>query len=336
MAYDPKTFDWHSDALASKADATGALPYPPIYNDTPMTGTYAYKPGKKEAPKAVFFWYSAKEVGKLLCMIDGQHSKFGLDIWPACSRFPIARKVYDSVVAGNPWPHEVVIYFEDGTRDSTLTAGPGHNSGDSEADLAALKGNVDEWAQRIKLAAKKGAPQTQQDADAVADMATKLNDLLVDAEKRRKAITDPLWTAWKTEQAKWDFIKTNEPYVANAKRLAKAFLDAENARRAQAAREASEAAAAAAKAAAPAGAPAPEAPAPTFVPVAARAGTTKTLKTREVEVVKFDDFPAAAKFFCEMESPAPDIIQAVRAAALALLKAKIAVPGARLETETKV
>lgn len=341
MAYDQTTFDWHRDALASKADTTNASPYPPIFNDVPMTGTYAYRPSKNEPPKAVFFWYSAK-TGELLCRINNQSTKFGLDIWPACSRHPISRAVYDAVIAGGQWPHEIRFDTADGRTESTLAAGLGHNSGDSDADLAALKGNIAEWVDRLKPAIKKGAPKTQVDADALADLSTKLGDLLTEAEKKRKAVTDPLYEAWKTEMANWSFIKESESYVANGHALVRAYLREEQKRRDAQARAINEEAAAQAAAAAPArvgpvAGPAVEAPAPVIPPtvqaIAPAAGTRKKVTTVKRKVVVFDDFQKAAAFFCTMDPVPKEVWEAIRDQAYKTLRADIAVPGAKLEIE---
>ena len=339
MAYDPKEFAWHRDALAARADTTGQHSYPPIHNDTPMTGTYAYRAAKDKAPKPVFFWYSSK-TGDLLCHLDGQPVKYGLDLWSGACRNPISRQVYDSVVKGEPWPHEIRIETQAGT-DSTLTAspaaGPGHNSGATDADLAALKGNIEEWANRIKLAARKGAPKTQTDADAIADMGTKLADLLTEGEKRRKAATDPLWKAYKDEMELWEFLKPNAEYVKAAKSLVNSFLQAENKRRADEARIAN--AEAEAKRAAELAKEGPVTSVEALLPVApatpppAVAGTRKKVRSATVKVVKFTDFAKAAAFFCTMEKVPPDIVEAVKRSAYTLLDNGVRVPGAELDTE---
>jgi hypothetical protein len=333
MVFDPKTFDWWEAALESKADTTGQTPYPPIYNDTPMTGTYVLRPSKTEMPKAVIFWYGS-QTGALLCKIDGQSVKYGLDIWTKCARAPLEREIYDGVITGAPWPEE--IRLESG--DSTMTAGPGHNSGDTEKDLASLKGNVDEWIDRIKKAVKLGTPATQADADAVADLGTKLGDLLSDAEDKRKSITDPLYKVWKDEMGKWEWITPSKTYVANAKGLANAFIQAETKRRKDEADAINaKAAEAAAAEAAKAGKPAPAeavAPVATVQPVTVRAGTRKTVVSAKRKVVKFDDFKAAAAFFCAMDPVPPGILEAVKYSTLQLLNAGVKVPGATIDTET--
>lgn len=341
-AYDPKSFAWHADAMKAKLDTTGEIQYPPIYNDTAMTGTYAFRPDKKKAPKAVFFWYSTT-TGDLMCRVDNHPIKAGLDIWPGCSRFPISRAVYDAVIDGGQWPHEIQVQFEDGTVDSTLTAGPGHNSGDDEKDLAALKGNIAEWSERAKLAIRKGAPKNQVDADALSDIATKLREMLGEAEKRRLQVTDPLHKKWKDEVERWtSFIKPAQPYVTNLLGLVDVYLKAENKRRADEARAAQDAAAAEAAAKvqkAQAGEPIKSVeeliPPKVATPPPATAGTRKTVRSVTRKVVTFSDFKAAAAFFCGMEKVEPDIMAAISYNAHKLLSAGVPVPGASFEPETK-
>lgn len=331
MTYDPKTFDWHAAAIAAKADTTGTKQYPPIFHDTPMSGTYAFRPSKNEPPKPVFFWYS-KADGSLLCRIDNAPVKYGLDIWPACSRYPIVRAVYDKVIETKVWPHEIRFEDDAGNVHSTLAPGPGHNSGATDNELSALKGEILEWAAKIKKSIPKGAPTNQVDADALTDMSTKLGELVSAAEARRKAITTPLYDAYKTENAKWYFIKPNETLVTNAKSLVQSYIKAENRRRQDEADNANKAAAEAAQKAAETGqAPSVEALMPVATPAPVRTGTRgRTLGERKVQSVEFTNFKEAAAFFANMENPPADFIEAVKLNAKKLLGVGVKVPGAKL------
>jgi hypothetical protein len=335
LTFDPKTFDWWKAALAAKE--TGGA-YPPIYNDVAMTGTYAFKPSKNEAPKAVFFYYHSK-TGDLLCRVDNQSVKYGLDLWPRCARHPIPRAVHDAVVGGGKWPHEITVQFADGRTDSTLTSNAGHNSGDADADLNVYKGDIAEWSDRIKKAIKKGVPTNQTEADALADLATKLEELIADAAKARATRTDPLYRAFKDESEKWNsFIKPAEPYASNARSLVRSFVKQEQKRReAEAAQAAAEAAERAAAAQEPgAKVESVESLLPPKIEVApARAGTRgKTIGTTTRAMrqdVVFEDFAKAAAFFCQMEKVPPAIFEAVMKMTFQMLKAGVAVPGAKLE-----
>jgi len=334
MAYDPKGETWYREALAAVADTTGQSKFPPIPNDQPMYGFYAYRPSKKEAPKAVAFWYGA-QTGALLCRIGTQNVKYGLDIWPSCAKHPIEYAVYKEVVDGEPWPHEIRFDDATGTTHSTL-ASIGHNSGDAASDYEAIKGNVQEWSDRAKAAIKKGEPTNQVDADALADLATKLADFLAEADKMRLAETDPLYKAWKDAMEKWtSWIKPAQPYVGNLKALVHGFIKKETARRNEEARKANEEAAARAAASAPAGVAtvAPE-PVQTVAPVPVSVGTRKKVTSVNREFVVLKDIKATAAFFCSQENVNPDIYEAVRKAAYHALKAGLDVPGATLEKDT--
>lgn len=329
MAYDPKGETWYREALAAVADTTGQAKFPPIPNDQAMYGFYAYRPSKKEAPKPVAFWYSTA-TGALLCRIGTQNVKYGLDIWPSCAKHPIEYVVYKEVVDGGPWPHE--IRFEDagGATHSTL-ATIGHNSGDQASDYEAIKGNILEWSDRAKAAIKKGEPKNQVDADALADLATKLGEFIKEADRLRTEETAPLYNAWKDAIEKWtSFIKPAEPYVSNLKGLVHSYIKKENARRQEEAKIANEKAAAEAAAANP-GALVPPEPVVAVAAVPVSAGTRRKVSTVSRDVVKFTDFKAAAAFFCSQENVNPDIMEAVRKSAYHALKSGISVPGATLD-----
>lgn len=330
MGYDPKGFEWWQARL----DGTAL----DIYNDTPMTGYYAYLPGgKKEKPKAVIFFYSQKD-GSVVCKIDGQPVKYGLDIWPACAKNPIPYDVYKTVVDGGLWPSEIKIETAHGT-DSTRSSSP--KAGDNAADdFMVLKGNIEEWGDRARKAIKKGAPTTQEEANSVADIATKLSDLLNEAEERRDRETKPLFQAYKIKnEAFTSFMTPAKPLVTNLKSLGHIFIKAENARREAAAREANEAAAAAAaeEAAknAPQGAAEEHRDPPQVMPVVVaepvRIGTRKTVTTVKRDVVVFDDFAKAAAYFCSQTTVADHIRDAIEKSAFQALKAGLPIPGARME-----
>lgn len=340
MAYDPKEDIWWADKLEGKA--------PPIHNDTPMRGFYAYQPsGKKIAPKPVAFWYGGD--GLLRCKIDNQPVKYGLDIWPACAKSPITYEVYTSVIAGNPWPSEVRVTKEDGTVDSTLSdspgsnrAVPGHNSGDY---LTTARDNIKEWEDRLRKALKKGTPQTQVDADALADIVTKLNDLATEANAEREKVTGPLWRAFKEENAKWEFLKAVPTLVANGKALGAQYIQAENRRRQKAADEANakieaERRAEEAKNPRPAESldttPAPSQPVVHAQPVTI--GTRKTIAITNTKDVEFDadgGLAKAAAYFCGLEPPNEAIRAAVVTAAKAAMKLNIPIPGVKQVNKEK-
>lgn len=344
MVYDPKTYGWWQEMMDAIADTTGQTKRPPIYNDTPMMGTYAYRPSKNEAPKTVIFWYAGN--GDLKCQIDGQSVKYGLTIWRNCAEHPITRELFDEVRAGGAWPSEIVL----ASGESSMTPGKGHNSGDVDKDRDALKGNVDEWIDRIKKAAKLGTPGTQAEADAIADLGTKLNDLLSDAEAKRTAITTPLFKAYKDANEAWNWITPAKTYVTNAKSLAHAFIMAEKARRQAEADKINAEAEAQAQAEAAkrdSGKPADDfadtrsdqrehkpATVAMVQPVPVFAGTRKKVTSANVRKVEFTDMNAAAAYYFAMDPVPPRLLEAMTQITYSLLHAGVVVPGAKFTTET--
>ncbi len=343
--YDPKKFDWHAAALKHIAGGGTARDagYPKIFNDTPMTGTYAYRPSKNDAPKAVFYWYSAKTEGLLLCRINGENVKYGLDIWRACATHPIERAIYDTVAQTGRWPAEIVIDFGDGRTDSSMTRGTiaiGDNSGIDPATQ--WRGDIGEWCDRAKKILKAGAPETQAEADAVADVKTKLADLVNEADKKREEITGPLYRKYKSANEEWSsFINPAKQLLPSLGTLINTFMRAEQKRRQEEANKIN--AEAAAKAAADVAAKGPADPttnplgvghAPTVEPVRVQVGTRKTVKEAKKRIVVFDDFQKAAAYLCAMKEVPPDVKKVITDRVMALLSAGAEVPGAKLDMET--
>lgn len=324
MTYDPKEDLWWAARLAG-ADV-------PIYNDMPMRGFYAFKPGgKKDTPKAVAFWYGVT-AGDLRCKIDNQSVRYGLDIWPSAARNPIPYEVYQKVIDGGPWPSEIRIDTPSGP-DSTMSTSPGlgHNSGDFET----LRGNILEWADRAKRAEKKGVPTSKEEADSIADIATKLGDLLLEADKRRVEETGPLHKVWKAANEKWTaFMTPAGPHVQNLKVLGHAWIKAETKRREAAAAAANDAIAAEAKAK-------PDSldstPPAFLVPEKVTIGTRKNVSAVNRQVVVFEDggLAKAAAYFCSLQNVDPKLYDRVKSLADGVLRAGVPVPGAKLENEEK-
>lgn len=320
--YDKSEWNWWQDACEGKASSP--------YNDTPMTGYYAYRPsGKVDRPKAVIFWYSTKD-GGLRCQIDGQDIKYGLDIWPSCAKNPIAAEVYQKVVAGGDWPAEIRVDTAKGSDSSmTVAARAGHNSGDNEDRFTEIVGNIAEWTDRAKKAIKKGVPDNKDEADTLADLATKLADLANEGDRERLVKSEPLHKAWQAENARWNVhLKPVPPLVSNLKALGFEFIKKERKRLADEA-----AAAEKEREEQNPGTLASPPPPPARMDNPLGIGTRKTVYTVKRDVVAFSDFAAAAAFFCTQEHPALEIVEAIKRATHNALKAGIAVPGAKFETQ---
>lgn len=169
MDYKKDDWQWWRDRLAGKE-----VPM----HDVPMQGFYALKRSAKAAPEPVAVWYKGGAV----------NMKIGAELktveWVWIARNPITHDVYKAVMAGEPWPHEVRITMADGRTDSTLS-----NTAGDDSDVL---DDIIEWTDRATRAKKKGPPDTQEDADALSDIATKLAELYGQADNKRLATTLPL------------------------------------------------------------------------------------------------------------------------------------------------
>lgn len=87
----------------------------PINSNDPMTGYYRARSKNKQTNEerlyAVAYWWHK---GVCFCKVDGGDTLQGeklqrmIGSWPFVSKEPIAYDVYQSVVAGNPWPDQHV------------------------------------------------------------------------------------------------------------------------------------------------------------------------------------------------------------------------------------
>lgn len=310
--YDPATFDWWEAAVEGKK--------PPIH-DVHMQGFYALKRSAKAMPEPVRIWYKD---GRLYTMIGAEHRSVE---WLSVARNAIPFDVYEDVMAGKPWPHEIVIDRADGSTDSTL----GSNAvGDDEA----LLGNIEEWTERGRKALKQGAVDNQTEADALTDIATKLAELYGEADKRRLDLTKPHREAEAEINAKWNSkINPGKSVAKDLKTKAGIWAAAEKKRRAEEAAALAEQM----KANQPEGA---DAPAVTVTAAPVKIGTRgKSLTAYTVTFVKYagetpeEQQAARAKAAAYLLTKnTPDFVEALDKAALRLLRAGDTIPGAEVGT----
>lgn len=302
--YERDNFDWWRDRLDGKN--------PPIH-DIPMQGYYALKRSAKAMPEPVAIWYK-----------DGQlRSKIGSESrsveWLSVCRNPIEYDVYKSVVEGAPWPHEIRLELADGTVDSTL-------GGNAASDEDQLLGNIEEWTERGKKALKQGSVDTQEEADALSDIATKLAELCDAADRRRTDLIAPHLEAQRSVNTKFNGrINPGKTVVRDLKTKAAIWIRNEQRRReaeAKALQEEAEAKAGAGEAT----------PKVTAAPV--RAGTRgRTVALVKRTVVAYDDDGGRQKAALHLLTKnVPDFTEAMDKAVLRLLRAGDSVPGAKVDT----
>lgn len=312
MAYDKTETNWWRDALDGKT--------PPIHFDTPMRGFYAYRPGRDKELIAVAIWYKD---GDLKCTLNKQPVNYGLDVWTGCARHPIEYKVYTDVIEGQPWPNEIRAEMADGSTQSTMTsAAPvGHNSGDASDQFSVLTGNIEEWIRQADKALKGGPPKTKDEADKFADLATKLGDLVKEADAKRIDESKPFHDQWKEINARWNkYINPADPVIKKLKAAIGIFQKAERDRREAAAREAQEKAA-------------EQGVELNIEAGPVRVGTRRAVTTVKRQVVEISDIKKAAAYFLDQETVPPLLVETIEKLAYHILKAGVKVPGAKLETK---
>lgn len=285
----------------------------PKHNNAAHQGFYAYRPSEKELPLPVAIWYNG---GRMFCKVGEENRDNGISIWPYIMQNPITHATYKAVLGGAPWPEEIRIKLPDGREDSTML---GHNAPDDEA----LRGNMEEWATRIKKAIKSGI-KSKEDADALSDLCTKARDLYNDADKKRLAETAPIRDqvdqindTWQrvmkpTKSAYTDGFAVIDIYIREEQRKQREALKAQE----EAAREKGEAA-------------------PVLQAAPIHVGTRKTVKSVKTTIVTIEDWKKVMEFIANLETIPADVKDAVQSAALRLLRAGVAVPGAKLDTKEK-
>lgn len=281
--FDPKTYAWWKHQLAGNKGP---------YSDAAIQqGYYGIKRSKKERPQPIVFWYNSN--GDIRCKLNGEPVEKNLhDLWMSAMRNAISKETHDAVLGGAEWPAEIVITLPGGESDSTLI---GHNSGE---DADKIRGNLLEWMDRAAKALKAGVPTTQEEADTVGDLATKLGDFIKEADAERKRVADPIYKAWKDVNEAWNpDINKADKYVKELKASVGVYITTEQRRRDDEARKLREELAAKAAAEAPPGIEVT----PVVVTAApVRVGTRRAIAVTKRKVVEISDYVAAATFIAKM------------------------------------
>jgi len=303
--YDPKKWDWWKDALAGKPV--------PLHADKAMQGYYAFRTASKQMPIPMAIWYVGDE---LKCKIGDTMQPDGIQYWLNAMRTPITHHTYKAVMAGEPWPEEIRITRSDGSTDSTMV---GHNAADDDEKIF---GDIQEWMDMAARALKKGTPETQADADALSDIATKLRDLCNEADERRLRTTKPLRD--KVEEINGiynDRIRPGKQKATDCLTAVNVYIKAEQKKREEEAKKLRDLAA-------------QQGIDPAVIsdePVKVRTGTRKTVSTVSRQVLSITDYPAVMTDLAKRNPPSA-FTEAMERWVFMLMKAGEKVPGAKLET----
>lgn len=191
---------------------------------------------------------------------------------------------------------------------------------------------INNAATRVKewLASIGGIPRTKEEADKVAEYATKFGQLHSDAETAFKAEKEPWLKGGREVDAKWRFrdeaMALRKTYLG----IADKWISAEKARLAAEAKKAHDEAVAAAKREADAlGEPVAEIAPPK--PPKVTLGNTKTVSQRERKVWIVKDLPAFVGYLLKLDNVPPDLVETCEKIAHRLGSAGVNAPGIEQE-----
>jgi hypothetical protein len=309
MSMEAAEYQWWRDALAGKVA--------PIHDGDPMPGFYRIKRKNKQTQEitfaAVAYW---KQDGQVRCHVNGQDlpDLRAMELWPYASKTPVAWETYDAVMKGAGWPD----MHEGATQDrSNSAAMPPDDS------YEGLKDRIENLCRDAEALLKKGAAQTQDDADQASDLANRLGELQKKADAARAAEKKPHDDAAKAVQAKWSpviaaadvyrRIKASviTPFLAEQDRKRRAAEDQQRRAEVEAAR---------------AGAPPPEPPPAAVAPVKAGSGSRRSVALRTVKDVEIEDRAKVLEFFKDNEQ----VTALLKTLAERAVRAGVDVPGAKI------
>lgn len=339
--FDPQTWDWWKAAKEQKKERR--RPDLPVHDGVLHQGFYAARRAKGGDLLPVAIWYKDGEVRCTIGAEEGKPVSVGRDqamkVWLSCCYNPIEKSVWDAVVAGKPWPEEIIVTYEDGRTESSMA---GHNQPDNDDQTLE---DLQEWIDRATKLKKIGTPKTKAEADTVGDVATKLAELWSKADKRREEINVPFLTAQRENNAKFNAkINPAKTLVRDLKTLIGVYIkmvdDARKAKEEEARQKAIEES----KNANPLDGellPPEPAPEPSRGGGRVQVGTRRAVSIRKYEDLVWEGDPtkarlAAMKHFAEtMETIRPELEAIIDTITKGLLKAGMKVPGAKLEEKER-
>ena len=336
-----------------------------IDNPNPSPGQPRKKPDVRY--EAIAIW---KDEGKFVCARQWgrapEHQDEIDDLFSRCCRDAVTEADYRAVMDGGSWPDQVAertaeqrqpepdrlgptetqeaMYGQGRAPDApeNVRATPGNNSAAVEASqvmserIADVLEQFAAWLKDLP----DGKITTQAQADKAANFASLLADLEKEADTTHRGEKEPWLIGGREVDGRWKpliekaaeakkRIKNNyvAPYLAEQQRKAEAEAKAERDRlAAEHARQAQEAAAKGEDAPLP-----PPKVEVTKVGAGTRGGRATGL--RVVKVAEITDLPALAAYLAGMTNPPADFLDTCRKLAEKMMKAGVAVPGAKLNDQ---
>lgn len=296
---------WWREALEGR--------FGPIHEGEPQTGFYKTR-YKAQPWEPVAIWRDGA-TGEWCALRSGKEVD-AAHLWTYACKNPISYELYQAVAArGEPWPEDILSRSDDpevpaADRFVTLS----HNA--PPEGYESLKADVEELKREAERQIKAGEVSSQEDADRLSNLATRLGEFEKQADDLRKKEKKPHDDAGKAVQVKWlpvveDAKVAKERLKAHVSR----WLNAELERKRQ-------------KAAADIAAGAD----PIALDIKVKAGTRgKTVALRTVKTAKLTDYRKTLDHFAEH----PEVKDLVQRLANAAARSGIAVPGAEIITEQK-
>lgn len=278
---------------------------------------------------AVAIWRDEAD-GELCCARTGRPAPIHADeidtLFSYCAATPITHELYQKIVAGEPWPEDVVAAEPEQATDK-----PPHEAVADE--LAKLQASAKEW-----IAALNRKPQTQDEANKAGNFVDAFTKIEAKATSLHKSEKEPFLEGGRAVDAKYFPIRDSAAVSKKwAKKLIEDFLITEKARIAEEARKvAVENARRAAEVerakveAEKAGLPPPPEPSPMVAPepAKAKAGTTGravSLRTRTIHEIV--DYRALLMFLADWNDRPGDLTAVLQVLVNKMSAAGVKVPG---------
>jgi hypothetical protein len=328
----------------------------------PPVGFFRF-PIKDGRQEAVAIWRD--EGGELQCLRNIFGTGEGMtalqiDEMFASEHYAIPRDVFDAVTErGEPWPEIYttrlrtkdivagVVWTEDYARAQLAADVETHDEegnpraviggNNPPADLPpdeALAARILNIGKQLAawLATIGGKPTTQAQAETLGNYANKFKDCENEAVAAHKAEKEPFLKAGREVDAKWFAPVRDKAVASRAKALAliKAYTDAEDERRKEAARIENEARRTAAEKAASVAEVAPE-PLPEIVPERAKVSTLRGGGAKVAPTWTVTNLPAFVAHIAALENPPPDLIDTCAKLARRYGAAGVKFPGMELK-----
>ena len=276
-----------------------------VHENDPQPGYYRMKPhkGAEFVPAAIWIEDEKLVAGKG----RGNEDTDPYEIWTYVCRYPISYEQYEKVMAGEPWPHEILP----GELQTNLSNDAPENEVIAD-EINAIASAFDTWLKSIG-----GTIKTTEQSDKAATYTERVADLEKRAVSAHKVEKEPFLKGGREVDAKWKPLTERADGVKRSiKSVIGVFLVAENIRRAEEAAKVN------------ASRPETVQAAPIKTGGSARAVSLRTRKSARIT-----DLAAASAYSASMKNPPSDFIDVVRKLAERMLLAGVEVPGAEIIEE---